>query len=732
MAAVLRIGSTDYDLYFTSQDPGDHLQDVPRINPAYLTSGLSLPPLPRFPDPRLNVVVWPVTGLSHYAVGHVLVANDTASTTGTSCTLEMTDAEADVAREMSLYILNRRPLSDTRTVLATAPDAAVENPFDGWILTLVDARYLRRRTVRGTDAVDATTWGKLINTLGVLAGFTMQSYSTIQALVHADFGTPNVSHWSAAALVGESAAVSADAAALACGLRLVVGIDGSVVAQKAATSDTAYAAWLTAVGRDEFSAGGIVADRYGAPLKVECGGVEVSLPSPTPRLADTDVAVLASTDSAFRTKWVAYLSDWWAAVGVSGDMRGLVTPPPIGTVQHAEYDLPACRTRIVKHPTRYPLPLMARDRTGLTAEVGPTVRLVSNVCGSVVEYVTVTLPAGSVVSPPTCVTSPTDCCAEPTPPPEGYTCPTVCGEPYPDVLWMDYEVTAGPCASGCSGSGIVMTPEYITFYDAGGNPYDCLRAYTATVTETCGGTSNVMTFRVELCADGPIPTPLVLNASFNWLLAGPPAGACTGVTADPAAYNGIDNSIGPFGLGEMQLCSEACDATGFATASFTWAQVANAGKWRVYRPDVAPPPYCTTDSTPPVVPTPAVGCPPNCNLAVRYTWDDGLGDSGFSGFTLPLDYYDPLTGVTTWEYNVTTRCGTNYLWTATCDADGDLSLVCVDPAVPAVPVFEATFVESATDVWTGTIVTACGNFTTVEIRPACGVTTTIPAPIPVL
>lgn len=397
-----------------------HLQDVPRVNPAFFTSSLPLPPIPTFPDPRLNFVVWPVTGLSHYAIGHVLVDNAVGATTATGVTLSLTDDAADAARTLSMTVLNRRPLVDTRTTLVDSPGAAVANPFDGWILTLVDSRYLRRKVIASGDTIPLSTWGELIHELGDAAGFTMESASTIQALVHADFGTPDLDDWAAANLAGEGYSVAADAAAAAVGLRLVVATDGTVTAQVAATSDTVYATWLTATGRDNFATGGITEDRYSAPRYVQCDGVDVVMPSPTTRMDDRDHATLVSTSSAFRTKWVAVYSDWLAATFVTADLRGFIYPPVCGVVQHVEYGLDTCSTRVVKHPSRYPLPLMARDKPPATGAGGggaapPCFDVVTKICQDgygtlTVEYKTICLPRGSTVSEAFCEPPGTDCC----------------------------------------------------------------------------------------------------------------------------------------------------------------------------------------------------------------------------------------------------------------------------------------------------------------------------------
>lgn len=369
MAAVLTIGGTDHDLYF-ADIPGiaGHLHDVPTLNPAHVTTGLSLPPLPEFPAPRLNALFWPVTGLSHYAVGHVLVSNDTAATNGINCTLKLTDGDADTAREVVLFILNRRPLSDTRATLATAPDAAVEDPFDGWILTLADGRYVRRRTIAHGDTIARATWGQLINALGVAGGFVMPSASAIQALVHADYGTPDADAWASEALAGEGYSVAADAAAATVGLRLVVATDGTVSAQRAAESNTAYTAWLAATGRDEFKSGGIVTGAYSSPAIAQLDGADETVPG-SHRMTDRDAGFLASSATAFRTRFATDYNDWQDATAVSADVRGFVLPPVCGTTQHVEYDLPMCDTRIVRHPARYPLPLMPRSFTLVTANV---------------------------------------------------------------------------------------------------------------------------------------------------------------------------------------------------------------------------------------------------------------------------------------------------------------------------------------------------------------------------
>ncbi len=358
MSAVLTIGADTFDLRFTDHAPPP-LTDVSPLNPLYATSGLILPPSPKFPDPQLNALVWPVTGLSHYAYGHVLVANETAYTSGTACTLKLTDDEADTAREFSLYILDRRPFCDTRGTLTTAPANTNDGVyFDGWILTLVDPRYVRRSAIVQGDALSILTWGDLIHDLGTLGGFTMQSASTIQALVHADFGTPNPDRWTALLLEGEAYSVACDAAAASVGLRLVVSPAGTVTAQKASTATTAYTSWLSATGRDTFRHGGITTDRYTVPSIVRCDGDDELIPAPTPRLFDTEIALLdLPGDNTFRDQWVIYYSDWTQVTAVHGDVNGFVLPPVTGAQQHAQYLLQSGITRIASHPARYPLPL---------------------------------------------------------------------------------------------------------------------------------------------------------------------------------------------------------------------------------------------------------------------------------------------------------------------------------------------------------------------------------------
>lgn len=364
MAATLTVGASTYDLYFTGVDPGHHLTDVQTLNHLFQMSALPLPPLPEWPEAKLNRVVWPVVGLSHHAYGHLLLANEDAATVGTACTLNLTDAAADTARTLNLHILNRRPLVDTRATLSDAPAAGSDGTyFDGWVLTVVDSRYLRRQIVESGDTLTVTTWGDLIRNAGVAAGFTMPSASSINAKVHADLGAPDATAWSVGTLAGESYAVVADAAAYAVGLRLVVSTGDVVFCDAASDSETAYAAWLTATGRNEFISGGISDDRYSAPLKVSClsatgTGLDVTLPSPTPRLGDTAPAHLTSGTSGFRTKWVETYSDWLAVTCVTGDVRGFVYPPVTGTTQHVEYLIPDGLTRINKVPSRFPLPLL--------------------------------------------------------------------------------------------------------------------------------------------------------------------------------------------------------------------------------------------------------------------------------------------------------------------------------------------------------------------------------------
>jgi len=106
-------------------------------------------------------------------------------------------------------------------------------------------------------------------------------------------------------------------------------------------------------------------------------------------------------------------------------------------------------------------------------------------------------------------------------------------------------------------------------------------------------------------------------------------------------------------------------------------------------------------------------CPPPCDLTLTYDWDDGLGDTGTGTLTVPFTEY--TGGLATWEGTFTTRCGTSFVWTITCDAEGDTALVVYDGVTP---VLEATFAESA-GVWTGTITTACGDLTAVSFEADC-------------
>jgi len=415
MSAILTISSTDYDLYFAPPRPQD---DVRPLNPMYKTSGLVLPPDPTFPAGDLNTLVWPVTGLSHYAYGHVLVANEVAVTLGTTCTLKLTDAAADSAREFALYVLDRRPYVDTRATLGTAPASDDDGVlFDGWVLTLVDARFLRRSSIKPADAIASNTWGDLIHDLITLAGFTSPSASAINAKVLGDFGNPTGLAWAPEALQSESYSVGADAAAMAVGLRILYAPDGTVYVDTAANSETRYAAWLS---RNDWRTGGISVDRYAAPLRVRCDGDDVNLPSPTPRLADTDVAMLDKQTTAFRTAWVQTFSDWAADTAPHGTLNGFPLPPMTGAVQHVQYRLSEGVTRVHAHPARYPLPFTRNfnARPGASAfPAGPRLNVVTNVCDDAygvrtLEMVTITLPAGATVSAPWCVDAP-DCCVIP-------------------------------------------------------------------------------------------------------------------------------------------------------------------------------------------------------------------------------------------------------------------------------------------------------------------------------
>ncbi len=413
MSAILTISSTDYDLYFAPPRPQD---DVRPLNPMYKTSGLVLPPDPTFPAGDLNTLVWPVTGLSHYAYGHVLVANEVAVTLGTTCTLKLTDAAADSAREFALYVLDRRPYVDTRATLGTAPASDDDGVlFDGWVLTLVDARFLRRSSIKPADAIASNTWGDLIYDLITLAGFTSPSASAINAKVLGDFGNPTGLAWAPEALQSESYSVGADAAAMAVGLRILYAPDGTVYVDTAANSETRYAAWLS---RNDWRTGGISVDRYAAPLRVRCDGVDVNLPSPTPRLADTDVAMLDKQTTAFRTAWVQTFSDWAADTAPHGTLNGFPLPPMTGAVQHVQYRLSEGVTRVHAHPARYPLPFTRNFnvRPGASAfPAGPCIDVVTKVCQDAygtltVEYTNICLPAGATVGTPFCATPATDCC----------------------------------------------------------------------------------------------------------------------------------------------------------------------------------------------------------------------------------------------------------------------------------------------------------------------------------
>ncbi len=373
MSAVLSfggsVGAKDFLLtaYPGSQRPHD-TSPTP-TNYLYETSFQALPKQPKLPRAGLNELVWPVTGVSNYAVCRVLVPEDVAAaiTAGTVVGLKLTDTrdeevdgEPESPRSFDLYAYDRRPLVDTHEDEHHAdPDATPEAPCDGWVLTLVDERFLRRG-LSASDSPVASTWGALVWYYLGQAGFGfIPAISEIDDMVPPGLPAPDPSYW--VSFPGESYAVLADAAALAAGLRLVVKGTGQIVVQNAEEADLERIAWLGETGRDEFTSGGQTKGDWAAPEFVallNTAGVATSFGTGYERLGDTEPFVYPANDVSGCAPWVEEYARWLAVPRIEGDVRGFPSLPATGVVEHCVYEIAAGSTRIVSHPARYPLPTL--------------------------------------------------------------------------------------------------------------------------------------------------------------------------------------------------------------------------------------------------------------------------------------------------------------------------------------------------------------------------------------
>ena len=175
----------------------------------------------------------------------------------------------------------------------------------------------------------------------------------------------------------------------------------------------------------------------------------------------------------------------------------------------------------------------------------------------------------------------------PTPPDiEPSDCPgRVCSAPLPnEYMYMDVDIFTG-CAAGYSMVGLLATPVYIWE-----NGFQCVAGYGVFVNlpmspEGCNWRFTVEVLPLDETSTAATPTYLTsAGIGFWWGL-----GDCS----CGAAINETYSISGISGAGGVTACEPPdCDAFGFSGQAFTFGNIASTGRFRLYRTDVAPPPYC--------------------------------------------------------------------------------------------------------------------------------------------
>ncbi len=350
-----------------------------------------------------------------------------------------------------------------------------------------------------------------------------------------------------------------------------------------------------------------------------------------------------------------------------------------------------------------------------TTDVWVVTKVCPTVVGGAVVHVVqerqqLRVPSSWLIGDPVCTTDAADCCEVP------LSCPGCDAFDMPPNACLVLAARSGVAADAgftplvipLVGAGTSTTFNYAPRDRVPSGPYAGVFNYT-----TGGGTAAWVYLSVSVgCAESG--DPIGVQYTGTWVGAGAAVGPLS-----PAAAAG-DLPSGPFDSPTISfttpLVQFGCDTFTAASGSVLLGTVSGycngtggpATSFDVY---LAWGTVCELAADPP-----AEACPPNCDLSVSFDWNDGES-SGFYGFTIPLDWYDPLTGTIYWYTTHTDRCGTNIAWVVTCDGSGAMSLLGYDGETL---VFAATFAPSGTaGTWTGTVVTACGDITAVTLSTTC-------------
>lgn len=220
------------------------------------------PQKPRWVEPKLGRLHWPMIGASRYAhavyclheADWLAVSADAAAGQPVTVAFEDGADPDETARTIELNFLCARPL--VRLNAGEAP-VAEDQPGDAWFVVLVDDRYFDAKTAivgAGTPADEEgagsgaaggnggsvpvfRTWSELF------AGFSI----SVADAVSTNYGMPDPSRWSEPRMRGRSIAVLADIAAALVGSRIVSVPGASLSLQRPTTAratalDSAYGA----------------------------------------------------------------------------------------------------------------------------------------------------------------------------------------------------------------------------------------------------------------------------------------------------------------------------------------------------------------------------------------------------------------------------------------------------------------------------------------------------------
>lgn len=242
-------GTVTVPLCIPFPDQPPPVRQIPHPNPWTDKCWLPAPPDWERPEPKWNLLDYPLWGMSRFAEMNVLLTSDDWAAlravigAGNQVTLFFDDGNPGGAGSLPMLVHSAIPVADCRALPTGEP--VTLNPADPlvlWHLTLVDYRYQHAAQVITAADIPRTTWGSLLSSL--IAPFATVSASTINTLLaNAADGAGNYDDptdvWESEVLLGMSRVAVLDAAAAAVGLRVVYPFDQNAVFQSHVTATAA-------------------------------------------------------------------------------------------------------------------------------------------------------------------------------------------------------------------------------------------------------------------------------------------------------------------------------------------------------------------------------------------------------------------------------------------------------------------------------------------------------------